>query len=211
VPPSAAEPAGEPGARFGFAARRFARHGWAILDAVLPTQVIDALRLQLRRQIVAGTLRPAEMGRGSGRHEDPRQRGDRIAWLPDTPATSAESALHALLEAVKVDFNSALYLGLWSHEAHFAHYVAGARYARHRDQHRDSDARRLSFVLYLNSAWRAQQGGELRMYLPRGTLDVLPLKGRLLLLDSERLEHEVLPATRDRLSIAGWFRRREQP
>jgi SM-20-related protein len=25
---------------------------------------------------------------------------------------------------------------------------------------------------------------------------------------SERFEHEVLPATRERLSIAGWFRRR---
>jgi SM-20-related protein len=28
---------------------------------------------------------------------------------------------------------------------------------------------------------------------------------------SERIEHEVLPATRERLSITGWFRRRKAP
>ena len=38
--------------------------------------------------------------------------------------------------------------------------------------------------------------------------DVLPVGGCLVVFLSGEIPHEVMPATRDRLSLTGWFRRR---
>lgn len=49
----------------------------------------------------------------------------------------------------------------------------------------------------------------MRLYLADGReLDVLPEAGTLVLFLSADLPHEVLPATRERLSLTGWLRRR---
>jgi SM-20-related protein len=102
-----------------------------------------------------------------------------------------------------------LYLGLEDFESHFALYPPGAFYLKHLDRFRDNDRRTVSAVLYLNQDWQAEQGGALRLYLADGeTRDVLPQAGSLLVFLSADMPHEVLPATRDRLSLTGWFRRR---
>jgi len=64
-------------------------------------------------------------------------------------------------------------------------------------------------VVYLNPGWLPEHGGALRLH-PQGrhTEDIAPLGSRLVLFLSADMLHEVLPATRDRLSLAGWFRRR---
>lgn len=52
-------------------------------------------------------------------------------------------------------------------------------------------------------------GGTLRLYLAAGeTRDVLPVAGTLLCFFAPRYEHEVLPASRERLAVSGWFLRR---
>ena len=70
----------------------------------------------------------------------------------------------------------------------------------------------LSWALYLNDDWRAEEGGALRLYTQGqarpSCLEFPPRGGRLMVFLSERFEHEVLPAKRERLSITGWFRRR---
>jgi SM-20-related protein len=67
----------------------------------------------------------------------------------------------------------------------------------------------LSIVLYLNDGWRAEDEGGLRLYLPGDDkVDVMPEGRTLVAFLADRFAHEVLPAKRDRLSIAGWFRRR---
>jgi uncharacterized membrane protein len=77
---------------------------------------------------------------------------------------------------------------------------------------RDDDARVLSCVLYLNIGWSAQDGGTLRIHLDDGQrYDVLPIGGTLVCFLSERFEHEVLPAKRDRVALTGWFRQRGMP
>ncbi|WP_408434238.1 2OG-Fe(II) oxygenase [Paraburkholderia fungorum] len=49
----------------------------------------------------------------------------------------------------------------------------------------------------------------MRLYLADQTYhDVFPRAGTLLLFLSAQFEHEVLPATRDRMSIACWMRQR---
>ncbi len=69
--------------------------------------------------------------------------------------------------------------------------------------------RAISVALYLNENWGEAEGGCLRIYTGGGaSQDVSPRGGRLVAFLSDRFEHEVLPATRDRLSFTGWYRRR---
>jgi len=91
---------------------------------------------------------------------------------------------------------------------HYALYPPGAGYARHRDRFRDDDARVLSCVAYLNDRWGPHDGGALRLHLDGGPRDVAPIGGTLVAFLADRVEHEVLPATRQRLAVAGWFRSR---
>jgi SM-20-related protein len=116
-------------------------------------------------------------------------------------------------DALRLTLNRELQLGLFELEAHFAAYPPGAFYRRHRDQQTGSSGRVVSCVLYLNSEWTAEDGGQLRLFLdPKDTAsyqDVLPEGGKLVCFMSERFWHEVLPAARVRLSLTGWFRRRD--
>jgi SM-20-related protein len=120
----------------------------------------------------------------------------------------AERALGDWLDDLRLRCNRELLLGLADVEAHYAIYPQGARYARHRDRFRDDDARVLSCVLYLNEAWTSEDGGALRLYTEEGTVDITPLGGTFVAFLSADFEHEVLPARRERVALAGWFRRR---
>ena len=125
-------------------------------------------------------------------------------------ATPPERILLAALEALRIAVNRELTLGLWRYEGHYALYPPGARYARHVDRFRDDDARVLSVVLYLNRDWHADEGGALRIGRRAGPArDVLPAGGTLVAFLAAEFEHEVLPATRSRLAVSGWFRTRE--
>jgi SM-20-related protein len=112
------------------------------------------------------------------------------------------------MEQVRVLMNENLYLGLEDYESHFSFYTPGASYQQHRDRFNDNDARTISVVIYLNEDWQTEQGGALRLH-PQGvaTQDVLPMASRMMVFLSAEMLHEVLPATRDRMSLTGWFRR----
>ena len=102
-----------------------------------------------------------------------------------------------------------LFLGLFSFESHFAHYSPGAYYKRHYDAFRGEANRVLSVITYLNPAWLPTDGGELVIYnddKDRDGIKVVPLYGTLVIFLSEEFPHEVLPSSRDRHSVAGWFR-----
>jgi SM-20-related protein len=101
--------------------------------------------------------------------------------------------------------NQSLFLSLKDAEVHFTKYPPGTFYKRHLDQFKQDDHRKLSVICYLNMNWKAEEGGQLRMYLPDETLDVLPKAGTLVCFRSDSIEHEVLPATHERLSITGWI------
>jgi SM-20-related protein len=95
-------------------------------------------------------------------------------------------------------------LSLKDVEVHMTVYPAGSFYKRHLDQFKQDDHRKLSVICYLNNDWKEEHGGQLRMYLNDRSIDVLPTAGRLVIFRSDQIEHEVLPATRPRLSITGW-------
>lgn len=181
-------------------------HGACLLPDFPGPRACEALHAALKQRQAAGTLRAAEVGHGRRRQLRVSIRGDDTQWLDGDSGLAAASFLSSL-QALRVALNQHLFLGLEEEEAHFACYPVGARYHRHRDQFHDSDARVLSMVSYLNQDWLPEHGGELRLYLPQGIIDLLPHAGTSVIFLSS-IEHEVLPATRERASIAAWLRTR---
>jgi SM-20-related protein len=181
----------------------------AIVPEFLPVPIVAALAAEARRRDAAGDFRAARIGRGRDRVERSDIRGDRTLWLDERAPAPAERPLWQALERLRIALNEATLLGLFAFEGHYALYPPAAFYRRHRDRFRDDDARLLSCVLYLNQAWTAADGGALRIYLSgNDARDIFPVGGTLVCFLADRYEHEVLPATRERLAISGWFRRR---
>jgi len=110
---------------------------------------------------------------------------------------------------LRLYLNRRLFLGLFSFESHLAEYHPGDFYRTHLDAFRGESNRRLSRVTYLNPDWQPGQGGELMIYHPQTGAPlqkVAPVLGPLVVFLSEEFPHEVLPASRERHSVAGWFR-----
>ena len=185
-------------------------HGWSQQNVFLPADLTLALEAECVVLAAAGALALAAVGRGVARVIIPTVRGDRILWLKAGQSVACDLYLQ-IMETLRLSLNRNLYLGLEEYESHFAFYLPGASYQKHVDRFRDDDSRTVSVVIYLNAGWLPDEGGALRLH-PHGkdTEDIAPLASRLVLFLSADMPHEVLPATRDRLSLAGWFRRRPQ-
>ena len=183
-------------------------HGWSQQNIFLSAQLTLELAAECRALAANGALNPAKVGRGTAQALRMEIRGDRILWLKAGQSPACDRYLQ-LMENLRITLNRTLYLGLDEYESHFAFYPPGASYQTHLDRFRDDDCRTVSVVIYLNHNWLPEQGGALRLH-PQGesTQDIAPLGSRLVLFLSADMLHEVLPATRDRLSLAGWFRRR---
>ena len=123
---------------------------------------------------------------------------------------NVQRLLETWLDPLRQVLNRELYLGIREFEAQYAHYPVGAFYKTHVDRHRDSNARVISAVCYLNPDWPAGAGGDIVMYDGDGRelFRQAPTAGTLVLFRSADMPHEVLPATQERWSIAGWFRTR---
>lgn len=182
--------------------------GWSQQNIFLPEALTLELAAECRRRAAEGELAPAAVGRGPTQEVREGIRGDHIQWLEPGQAEPCDRYL-AVMESLREALNRGLFLGLEDFESHFALYPPGAFYRRHVDRFRDDDRRTVSAVIYLNQEWEPEQGGQLRMFLAQDVEhDVLPVGGCLVVFLSGELPHEVLPATRDRLSVTGWFRRR---
>ena len=191
---------------FHAAADALAGDGWGIVDDLLEPAQVAALAAECTALHDARRLLPA--GTGTGRI-NPALRGDSTHWFAEGAMSPPQQAFADRIDALRGVLNRELMLGLVDSESHYAVYRPGAHYARHLDRLRHSDARVVSAVFYLNRDWHETDGGALRLYLPDGSArDILPQAGKLLLFLSARFEHEVLPARRDRMSIACWMRQR---
>ena len=197
--------------RYHEVAADLARRGWTVREAFFASELVDTLRAEIDGCHEAEGLRRAAIGRGEGTQVRDETRGDYIAWLDGAQATAAQQAFLRELESLRLALNQTLFLGLFEYEGHLALYPPGAFYRRHLDRHRDSDARIVSCVVYLNSEWRPADGGELRLFLEEErVIDVAPRGGTLACFLSGSIEHEVLATRVPRYSITGWLRRREE-
>ncbi|MGH8348779.1 MAG: 2OG-Fe(II) oxygenase [Pseudomonas sp.] len=185
-----------------------AEHGWSQQNIFLPQDLTRALAAECRKRAAEGELAPAAVGRGPSSEIREGIRGDHIQWIDPGQAEVCDSYL-GLMDSLREAINRGLFLGLEDFESHFALYPPGAFYLKHVDRFRDDDRRMVSAVVYLNDGWLPEHGGQLRMYLDNDRVyDVEPVGGCLVVFLSGEVPHEVLPATRDRLSLTGWFRRR---
>lgn len=186
------------------------RDGYSVRQGLVDADLVDALRLLAQHYQTNGRL--VRAGTGKDRSRDNSVRSDSIAWLEPEGDERPVTQCLSLFDELRRALNQELFLNLHDVESHFAWYPPGAAYQKHLDQFSTGDQRRrISLVLYLNSDWLQADGGELRLYLDDGTdahVDISPISGRLVLFESSRFWHEVRPSTRDRLSIAGWFRSR---
>ncbi len=182
-----------------------AEQGFAIIDNfLLPSEVNSILQLD---EFQTGLLQFKKAGIG---HKQEKQinegiRGDYIQWIDRVTAAPALQVYLGKLNQVISFVNQTLYLSLKDYEVHMTQYPPGTFYKRHLDQFKKDDHRKLSAICYLNQNWRQEEGGQLRLYVKDSSLDVLPEAGRLVCFRSDLLEHEVLPATRPRLSLTGWL------
>jgi SM-20-related protein len=178
---------------------------YAIADHFLsPKEVNDIVSLDHFQQGLKH-FKKAGIGKQQNLQINESIRGDYIHWLDKNAAPlPAQIYLNRLNELVQF-LNRSLFLSLKDYEVHLTIYPVGSYYKRHLDQFKKDDHRKLSVICYLNEDWTDQHGGQLRLFLDEGTKDILPLGGRLICFRSDQLEHEVLPATRERLSLTGWM------
>lgn len=180
-----------------------ALQGYIKLANALDSRLTQALAQDAQQS--APDFQAAGIGREQQHQLNHTVRSDRIHWLTGT--TTAEQAYLSTMEQLRAGLNQRLFMGLFDHEAHFAHYPPGARYQKHLDAFKGRTNRVLTSVFYLNAHWPAEAGGELLVYDNQAIVDkVLPEAGTLVIFLSDRFPHEVLPADQDRFSIAGWFR-----
>lgn len=180
--------------------------GYSIRPAALPESVTQPLYLH-QQGLDSDNYSDAGVGRGGHYLKNDFVRNDEICWI-----TGTSSAGRIWLEwAAQLQgfLNRRLFLGLFSFESHFAHYAPGHFYRRHYDAFRGETNRVLSIVVYLNPGWLGEDGGELVLYAGDGDrtgTKIIPLYGTIVAFLSEEFPHEVLPARRDRYSVAGWYR-----
>ncbi len=154
----------------------------------------------------AGQFHDAQVGKHASRQQNTDIRGDAICWVDTHAPLFSQHPFFTFLAELRQTLNQRYYLGLRSEEFHFARYDSGFGYKKHLDQHRNSQHRKISVVLYLNDDWTAEDGGELCLYDLEHVTSLLPLPGRLVIFRSDLVWHEVLPTLKTRWSLTGWFR-----
>ncbi|MFT6352779.1 MAG: SM-20-related protein [Neptuniibacter pectenicola] len=191
---------------FGLIAQDIEKQGYSIRPGALPEELANALLLY-QQNVETEKFKRAGIGRGDDYLENKFVRTDEICWI--TGETEVGKAWLDWSSGLQSFLNRRLFLGLFSFESHFAHYGPGDYYKRHYDAFKGEANRVLSVVVYFNTGWTHEEGGALVLYkddADKEGVKVVPLMGTLVTFLSEEFPHEVLPATRDRYSIAGWFR-----
>jgi SM-20-related protein len=179
--------------------------GYAEVDNFLSQQEVQAILATDDFKNGLLQFKKAGIGKSQEKQINESIRGDYIQWIDGgTTQKAVEVYLNRLRQLMEF-VNRTLYLSLKDLEVHRTIYPIGSFYKRHLDQFKKDDKRKLSVICYLNTDWKESEGGQLRIYLPNGSTDIFPLAGRLVCFRSDLLEHEVLPATRERLSLTGWL------
>ncbi|MDX8387529.1 MAG: 2OG-Fe(II) oxygenase [Ghiorsea sp.] len=186
--------------------------GLSVYDGFIAPLLVNSMALEARELLQNGEFRPARVGRGTSMQLRPEIRSDHIHWLDSEKPSAIQKPYFLDLELLRQHINRSLFLGLFEYEGHFALYPPGASYEIHYDRFIGARERVVTCILYLNHDWQEEEGGALKVH--QGTeesklllpMQVLPQAGRLITFISDQFPHEVLPASRDRLSLTGWFR-----
>ena len=188
-----------------------AEQGWCVTPDFLSPLLVTQLRQELYDQWQNGGFRQAGVGRGDSLEINQAIRNDQVKWLGDY-LSAAQQRYIDTLEQLRLTLNRDLQLGLFDYECHLSLYPPGSYYKKHVDQFRGIGLRTITTILYLNENWQETDGGQLCLYTnPDKEQDfevIQPHGGQLVTFLSARFPHEVLLAHRERMSITGWFSKR---
>lgn len=190
---------------FDLVADGLADKSYAIIDNFLTSDEVDQILTLPHFNQHEQIFKKAGVGKNADLQINEAIRGDYILWLDKNTAPPAALVYLNRLNELVQHLNRSLFLSMKDYEVHMTVYPVGTYYKRHLDQFKKDDHRKLSVICYLNNNWKEEEGGQLRIYTEKESLDVLPVAGRLVCFRSDVLEHEVLPATRQRLSLTGWI------
>jgi SM-20-related protein len=191
----------------GLGLDQLASQGWFWAENALPESWVQRVNGQLDQRGLEGGFRDAAIGRGARTHMNGEVRRDQICWVEHGDALDHASGIWELVETLRCQINRDLFAGLSSFEGHFSIYPPGGFYRRHTDTFRDDDRRFLTLIIYLNTSWRAVDGGQLRLYISgQDYVDISPRAGTVVMFRARQFPHEVLESTRMRRSFTGWFK-----
>jgi SM-20-related protein len=186
---------------------------YSIVDEFFTKEEVAGLRTTLIRRYDEDQFNKSAIGNQSNEKIIDAVRGDFILWLDEANAEDAERNFFNKLSEFTQYLNRTCFMGIVKQEFHYAVYPEGTFYKRHLDTFMNDSSRKLSVVCYLNDEdWKPEYGGELTLYTEENgkqvSKDVYPLQGRLVVFESQVLEHEVKPVNKKRLSITGWLKTR---
>jgi SM-20-related protein len=190
--------------------------GWkkfSIIDDFFSSEIVSHLRQSLLNKHEENRFKKAAIGNRINELIVKSIRGDHILWIDERTANTAESLFFNQINDLVSYLNKTCFMGILQKEFHYALYPKGTFYKRHIDTFQNDDRRKLSFVCYLNTEdWKPENGGELVLYLGEKGMEaekiIYPFPGRIVIFESQIIEHEVKPVEIERFSITGWLKTR---
>lgn len=185
---------------------------YSIVDGFFTLEEVAQLRHSLLSKYEADRFKKSAIGSRTQEEIIKEIRGDFILWIDERQIheNEAEQLFFEKINELINYLNRTCFMGINQKEFHYAVYPPGTFYKRHLDTFQNDDRRKLSVVCYLNEDhWKKEFGGELTLYTEEGAIDLLPLPGRVVIFESQILEHEVkVVKASERLSITGWLKTR---
>jgi SM-20-related protein len=186
---------------------------YSIVEDFFNLAEVEELRNSLLSKYEEDNFKKAAIGNRTNEVIAKSIRGDFILWLNEAEAAQAEKAFFSKINDFVQYLNRTCFMGILFKEFHYALYPEGTFYKRHLDTFQNDDRRKLSMVCYLNDQdWQPEYGGELVIYTQENGVEtsksIYPLPGRMVIFESQILEHEVKPVKTERLSITGWLKTR---
>ncbi|WP_179344539.1 2OG-Fe(II) oxygenase [Winogradskyella ursingii] len=180
---------------------------FCIIDDFFTSDEVVKLRESLMIRFEEDAFRKSAIGNKTNEVIKQAVRGDLIFWIDEQIGNAAEQLFFKKINDLKDYLNRTCFMGIGHKEFHYAIYPKGTFYKRHLDTFQNDDRRKLSFVCYLNSEnWQAENGGELVLYLDKEDKFIYPFPGKVVIFESQIIEHEVKPVNTQRLSITGWLK-----
>lgn len=186
---------------------------YCIVENFFDLEEVALLRKSLLDNYENDAFKKAAIGNKTNENIEKSVRGDFILWINEADAGDAEHIFFKKINSLIEYLNKTCFLGILQKEFHYALYPEGTFYKRHLDTFQNDDRRKLSLVCYLNDEdWKPENGGELVIYKEENGLkiakNIYPLPGKLVIFESQLLEHEVKLVKTKRLSITGWLKTR---
>ncbi|CAO0791344.1 unnamed protein product [Mucor circinelloides] len=204
--------------------------GWTELEGQLDLDTLKGAHEESVQLLEQGQFIPARSFSENDPYRDTAARDDSILWFDPENQADYEKGIvdipphfQKIIEFIQGplmhDIKNMVRLnGRTEYQLAYFH-PEGARYERHRDalptdDPQDTNQRRITIVFYLNPGWVKDHGGEVKIFsrpddhgLPEGAERIVkPLLGRILLLLSGAVDHEIMPCKHSRYALTAWLR-----